>query len=197
MMKKNYGIYCASVVFMVALFASCETSDDDVAVQASAENSSSIRYVKCRKTLRSNESYTLDINRDGIADLEIRVSSRMAISTPSSLVTSITITGKSGGGFVAQPYDSGLEITSWDSSVWLGYEDIASLTANFDTGEHTSEQGQWYGVSNKYLIVRARRGSEYNYGWIKMSVASDCNLLIQEYACQLKGDTGLYSGQTK
>jgi hypothetical protein len=58
-------------------------------------------------------------------------------------------------------------------------------------------QGNWRGVTDRYLGVRVKSGAQWLYGWIRMDVnTAGSSVTIKDYACNKTGGAPLLAGQT-
>ncbi len=58
-------------------------------------------------------------------------------------------------------------------------------------------QGNWIGVTDKYLGVRIKTGIQWLYGWIRMDVnTAGTSVTIKDYACNRTPNTSINAGQT-
>ena len=57
-------------------------------------------------------------------------------------------------------------------------------------------QGNWIGIPDKYLGVRIKNGSQWLYGWIRLSVnMAGPSVTIKDYACNRTPNTAITAGQ--
>jgi hypothetical protein len=57
-------------------------------------------------------------------------------------------------------------------------------------------QGNWIGVTDKYLGVRIKNGIQYFYGWIRMDVnAAGNSVTIKDYACKRMPNASINAGE--
>jgi hypothetical protein len=58
-------------------------------------------------------------------------------------------------------------------------------------------QGNWIGVSDKYLGVRIKNGGQWLYGWIRLDInAAGTSVTIKDYACNKTPGASINAGQT-
>jgi hypothetical protein len=57
--------------------------------------------------------------------------------------------------------------------------------------------GNWTGVTDKYLGIRIKNGTQWLYGWIRLDVnALGSSVTIKDYACNRTADESINAGQT-
>lgn len=162
--------------------------------------------------------YNLDFNGDAITDLTLSV---VAVSgsgtfTYSSIPFTYTYAGSvaavqagSGGGIVGTITGS----SSTFMPVAMANGELISAAANFGSGgplavvgvayipafsySYPISQGDWVGVSDKFIGAKFMIGTNNHYGWVQLSVAADASTItIKDYAYNINTEIPLNAGQT-
>ena len=97
------------------------------------------------------------------------------------------------------PYSSGVRIGP--SNKWFGYENLEAMSAigyvRPFLAENIGGNGEWDGLTGKFLAVRLASGGHYYYGWVRLSIGSNVSkITIIDAAYQSTPDSAIQTGET-
>ncbi len=161
--------------------------------------------------------YQLDFNNDATPDLQFAVQNLIGSGSQSGIQFTYAGAGAvvqwNAGGAVQGVNTATASGSSFAVSA-LNSGDAISSAANFGTGTYAPlaldaainagsfgtfpvQQGNFLGVSNKFLGAKFVAGTNTHYGWVQLSVAADATTItIHDYAFVATPDAGLNAGQT-
>lgn len=156
-------------------------------------------------------SYALDLNNDGTVDFNFQI-----VNTGYTYVSTYGTYGYqiSGIGVVAAnsnngaltdsnsyPYalSSGAAINNlgnFGSSAALIVNNVSFSTYGTYTYAYSYAYGNWAGATDKYLGLKLQVGSNSYYGWARLTVLSDTQFIIKDYAYESIAGNPINAGDT-
>lgn len=134
--------------------------------------------------------YALDLDNNDIVDfalLNSNISGSFYLYASPSPYYSNGILG-SIGSFYKYPFalDAGVNISSGASGNFLvGYSNILN---------YNGQDGNWIGVTDKYLGVRFDIAGNTHYGWIRLDVDANANYVVKDFAYEATPNKGIKAG---
>lgn len=161
-------------------------------------------------------SYALDLNNDGTVDFNFFIVNTTYAYTYSSgsygyIVQGIGINTLSNSNNGMLSNSNGVSAMSSGSAInGAGYfTSSGALAANVVsfynyTGSYgtiysytnTNILGNWQGATDKYLGLKVQVGSFAYYGWARLTVLSDTQFVIKDYAIQVNPNVSINAGDT-
>lgn len=162
-----------------------------------------IVYTKTHQVIGANGVYALDLNHDGVVDFLIQQSGRFE-ATYALFANAALGNAVEGGPIVGRSFAAALF-----RSAWIGPsqhfirgsrgEAMARVVYGFTTsGRYVS--GPWAYVSNRYLGLKFRIDGKIHYGWARLSVGIQGNVItatLTGYAYETIPNRRLRAGNTQ
>lgn len=191
-MKYIYIVISSVIIITLLLFSACEKSGTGCpcCFQTGKTAGGQVIYTDVMPndsltvdTASSRRSRTIDINKDGIDDLNV-------VNYGSSSSSSQT------SKYYLKPLHDGCEFVRNDNHELIRFEQNDTINANLDwshgeailyyytnaIGLPAIESGTWNDGYAHYAAVRISAGDDINYGWIKMKVETGWTMVVYEFA---------------
>jgi len=169
-----------------------------------------IIYTKVHHVIRLGKSYGLDLNHDGTIDFVFK---NVNAGTSNENRDLFSLVPAAGNGFLLGTRTNcktcaALAIYGYPINPYAGFSGKSVVLAHASAllGQNTFWGGRWADVSNGYLGLRFKIGSETHYGWARLSVREsfhyDHGLVplvtptITGYAYETVPDRGIFAGRT-
>jgi hypothetical protein len=162
-----------------------------------------IIYTKTHQVIGTNGFYGLDLNHDGIIDFLIQERGYPFSSSGSNGLGAKEAFGNGvrGNNFLAFALSKGAPIgprQNFINTTNSFGEVMFQAGCSADGG--CSTEGQWNGVSNRYLGLKFQIGEKTHYGWARLNVAIQAghNIVatLTGYAYETVGNKTIRAGQT-
>ena len=154
---------------------------------------------------------TIDVNKDGIPDYNISIKRLSTDDVPCSgsskiiNINSYHSDNYSTNGLVyykdckgSTPFDSGytIQYNLKDPEYWSEFGvDLYSINWGINVGWESQWNGDWAGVSKKYIALKFKINDNYHLGWICMSIDKNTGkMIIHDYAFQPKENENFTTG---
>lgn len=156
-------------------------------------------------------SYALDLNNDGTVDFNFQI-----VNSGYTYVSTYGTYGQqiSGIGVVASNSNNGVLIDSssypyalsngaainnlgnFSSSGALFVNNASFFIYGTTTYAYSYSYGNWSGATDKYLGLKIQVGSNSYYGWARLTVLSDTQFIIKDYAYESIAGNAINAGDT-
>jgi hypothetical protein len=169
-------------------------------------------------------TYALDLNNDGTTDFNffvVNTNYSSSFSSASGFYFSsqqiqgigINASNSSNGIMIDSNYtpyalSNGIAINgaaTFTSSGALAANIVSVYSYSFNTysggaytgnGSNSSVIGNWQGAVDKYLGLKVQVGTNTYYGWARLTVLSDTQFVIKDYAIQVNPNVSINAGDT-
>ena len=201
-MKKNYSNKLSKRLGQYGSLA--------VALTGLSEANSQVIYTDVNPDYSGSlgSSYAIDFDNDGVDDIILQnsVSSSQSYYF-SSFIRALyanpqgdnEVLGSGSGGFT-YPYalNSGNMISSNADGVFFNNSNTNSLNWNYGFSyfgyTYSVNDGNWVGVTDKYLGVKFDISGETHYGWVRLDVNEDSSFIVKDFAYEATPNTGILAG---
>ena len=164
--------------------------------------------------------YSLDMNNDFTPEFKIFQSYNISYKTTTTMMTTTSSSWPSTNRYTTASNDNvnqsainnGLAVMKGNFA-YLGacvaaLEQSALISANksFSTNQvlaqwtfsQYTQYGLWPGQGQKFMGVKFKIGENIHYGWVRLSVAADCqSFIVYDYAYEGIAGRGIKAGQTE